>query len=42
MTSALFDPKREKIRDWGRAISAAYPVRHDTPVDMIKLLERIG
>lgn len=38
---ALFDPKRENLRELGRMLAQAFPVDPHTPPAWIKLLGRI-
>lgn len=38
---ALFDPKRENLRELGRALARAFPVDPDTPPAFVRLLGRI-
>jgi hypothetical protein len=35
-------PDPAKLKQLGRWISSTYPVRNDTPPDMLKLLEKLG
>lgn len=36
------DSTNERVRAFGRGLSAQLPVDHNTPSDMLKLLERLG
>lgn len=38
----MIRPTLERLQEFGRMLSRAIPVQHDTPTDLLKLLERLG